>query len=221
MNEDKRSDSSSRDYAPGLPHDPSDLRGPEDSPNPPTEAQLRGNHAELVLLLGIISLFMCGPLGIVAWIMGNSDLKQIRSGLMSSRKIGTLKVGKALGIVGTCLLVATFVLVGLIVQHGVLDLSWTWTSTPLVPDQLVFAGEWVGKKGSRIAIRPNGYGDFRSRHSALSGGHVRIKDESLSIGLGGLWETWHINKRPYLENDVWKMELNHEEFVRRGEGYTA
>ncbi len=223
MNEDKSSDSSSRDCGSGFTTAPNDPWGPELSPGDHIGAapQLRSNHAELVLLLGIISLFMCGPLGIVAWIMGNSDLKRIRRGLMSSRKIGTLKVGKALGIVGTCLFAATFIFVGLIAQHRVQDLVWTWRSTPLRPDQLVFAGEWVGKTGTRIVIRPNGQGDFRSRHTALTGGHVRIEDESLSIGIAGLWETWHIDKRPYLENDVWRMELDHEVFVRRGEGYTA
>ena len=38
--------------------------------------------------------------------------------------------------------------------------------------------------------------------------------KSLSIGTLGCQETWHIDKRPHLENDVWIMELDNEVFVR-------
>ena len=169
MNEDRRVDPSPGDQGFGTvseqigvpavgPGHGSYLEPPENLP---------GNHADMVLFLGILSLFMCGPLGIIAWITGHSDLKKIRSGLMSPRRIGALKVGKAMGIVGTCLFVASFVIIGLIVQHGVTGLGFNWKSSPLRPHQLVFVGEWSGKKGTVIRIKANGRGDFRSYHSAL------------------------------------------------------
>jgi hypothetical protein len=182
---------------------------------------LQSNHAELVLFLGIVSLFMCGPLGIIAWVMGNSDLKKIRTGLMSPGKIGTLKVGKALGIIGTCLFAASFVIVGLIAHHGVTDLGFNWKSRPLPPQQYVFVGEWSGKKGTLIRIHASGRGDFKSERSSLVGGNVRIDDSNLSIGTMGLSKTWHIDKPPHLENSDWIMQLDNEEFVRGGEGHTV
>ena len=133
-------------------------------------------------------------------------------------EIGTLKVGKALGSVGTCLFVASFVIVGLIVQRGVTDLGFNWKSSSLSQDQLVFAGEWF-KKGTLIRIQPNGRGDFKSGHSSVTGGNVRIQERSLSIGTMGLSRTWHIDKPPHLENNSWIMELDNEVFVRREEGH--
>ncbi|MGO9571471.1 MAG: hypothetical protein ACLP5H_28445 [Desulfomonilaceae bacterium] len=221
MKEDKRVDPSSDDH--GLSSAPAPIDSSPVSvghgPHIETPPNLQSNHADLVLLLGIVSLFMCGPLGVIAWITGSSDLKKIRKGLMSPRKIGTLKVGKALGIIGTCLFAASFVIVGLIVQRGVTDLGFNWKSSPLPPDQLVFAGEWSGKKGTLIRIQPNGRGDFRSHHSSLTGGNVRIEERSLSIGTMGLSRTWRIDKHPHLEDGNWIMELDNEVFVRGGEGH--
>jgi len=221
MNEDKRVDPSSDDrgLSSASAQIDSTTAGLDHGPPVGTPPNLQSNHADLVLLLGIVSLFMCGPLGVIAWITGSSDLRKIRNGLMSPRKIGTLKVGKALGIVGTCLFVASFVIVGLIVQRGATDLGLTWKSSPLSPDQLVFAGEWSSKKGTLIRIQADGRGDFKSGHSSVTGGNVRIQERSLSIGTMGLSRTWHIDKPPHLENDSWTMELDNEVFVRRGEGH--
>ncbi len=223
MNEDKRIDTSS--YNSKVAEHPGQIgtpAGSTDQGSPVEEPpNLRGNHADLVLFLGIVSLFMCGPLGIVAWIIGSADLRKIRSGLMSPGKIGTLKVGKALGIIGTCLFAATFVVVGLIAHHGVTDFSFYWKSSPLPPHQFVFVGSWSGKKGTLIRIQPNGRGDFRSQYSSLMGGNVHIDDRSLSIGTMGLSRTWHIDKPPHLEDGNWIMELDNEEFVRGGEGHTV
>jgi hypothetical protein len=221
MNDQKRVDPSSDDHelssAPAQIHSPT--AGLDHAPPTGTSPNLQSNHADLVLLLGIVSLFMCGPLGVIAWITGSSDLRKIRNGVMSPRKIGTLKVGKALGMVGTCLFVASFVIVGLIVQRGVTDFGLIWKSSPLSPDQLVFAGEWSGKKGSLIRIQADGRGDFKSGHSYVTGGTVRIQEKSLSIGTMGLSRTWHIDKPPHLDNDSWIMELDNEVFVKRGEGH--
>lgn len=221
MSEDKRVDPSSDDHrlSSTAAQIGSPTAGLDHGPPIGTPPNLQSNHADLVLLLGIVSLFMCGPLGVIAWITGSADLRKIRNGLMSSRKIGTLKVGRALGIVGTCLFVASFVIVGLIAQRGVPDLGLTWKGSPLSPDQLVFAGEWSGKKGTLIRIQADGRGDFKSGHSSVTGGNVRIQDRSLSIGTMGLSRTWHIDKPPHLENDSWTMELDNEVFVRRGEGH--
>jgi len=47
---------------------------------------------------------------------------------------------------------------------------------------------------------------------------VHIHDSVLSIGLLGLYKTWHIKRTPYLENGVWKMLLDGETFSREAEG---
>jgi divalent metal cation (Fe/Co/Zn/Cd) transporter len=57
----------------------------------------------LILVLGILSLILCGVLGIFAWMMGKRDLALIRSGRMDKEGEALTKVGYILGIVGTIL----------------------------------------------------------------------------------------------------------------------
>ena len=58
-----------------------------------------------VLILGILSLVCCSPLGIVAFIMGNNALKEIdaQPGRYGNRQI--VQIGRILGIIGIVLLV--------------------------------------------------------------------------------------------------------------------
>lgn len=57
-----------------------------------------------VLVLGILSLLICQPLGIAAWIMGNSDLRAMREGRMDPSGESLTTAGKVCGIIGTILL---------------------------------------------------------------------------------------------------------------------
>jgi hypothetical protein len=58
-----------------------------------------------ILVLGILSLVCCSPLGIAAYLMGNTALKEIdaQPGRYSNRQI--VQIGRILGIVGMVLLV--------------------------------------------------------------------------------------------------------------------
>ena len=53
-----------------------------------------------VLILGILSLVCCGPLGIVAWLQGNTALREIdaQPGRYGNRQL--VQIGRILGIVG-------------------------------------------------------------------------------------------------------------------------
>jgi hypothetical protein len=62
---------------------------------------LQPHRATLVLLLGILSLIVCAPLGIAAWIMGSNDLAAMRSGRMDRSGESVTAVGQILGIIGT------------------------------------------------------------------------------------------------------------------------
>lgn len=58
-----------------------------------------------ILVLGILSLVCCSPLGIAAWLMGNSALKEIDAepGRYGNRQI--VQIGRILGIVGVVFMV--------------------------------------------------------------------------------------------------------------------
>ncbi len=180
------------------------------------------NRADLVLFFGILSLFLCGPLGVIAWLMGSSDLRKIRSGILPPVKVGTLKAGRTLGIIGTGLFAIALVLgvaaINLYVNWGPNGFEGFIRPDPLHPEHIAFAGEWYGNRGTLIRIRPDGSGDFRSKHTTVTGGRVSIDDDSLSIGLFGLAKTWHIDERPYVKDGLWIMKLDGEEFARKAQG---
>ena len=60
-----------------------------------------------VLILGILGIVCCSPLGIVAFFMGNTALKEIdaQPGRYGNRQI--VQIGRILGIIATVLLVLT------------------------------------------------------------------------------------------------------------------
>jgi hypothetical protein len=62
-----------------------------------------------VLILGILSLVCCSPLGIAAFVMGNNALKEIdaQPGRYGNRQI--VQIGRILGIIGMVFLALTLV----------------------------------------------------------------------------------------------------------------
>ena len=65
---------------------------------------MKPHRATLVLVLGILGLILCQILGVVAWIMGNNDLKAMDQGLMDPEGRSNTQVGRILGIIATVLL---------------------------------------------------------------------------------------------------------------------
>src|SRR5207249_7180801 len=64
---------------------------------------LQPHHGTLILVLGILSIVICGFLGPVAWVMGSNDLKEIRAGRMDPEGEGPANGGRVCGIIGTFL----------------------------------------------------------------------------------------------------------------------
>jgi hypothetical protein len=60
----------------------------------------------MILVLGILGLAMCPPLGIAAWFMADSDLEKMKNGNMESSGRDLTKAGRILGIIGTIYFVA-------------------------------------------------------------------------------------------------------------------
>ncbi len=80
---------------------------------------MKPHRATLILVLGILSLIVCQPLGIFAWIMGNADLKEMAAGTMDPSGKDTTNIGKILGIVAVALMVIGLVaVIGLTILGG-------------------------------------------------------------------------------------------------------
>lgn len=69
------------------------------------------SRATTILVLGILSLVVCGLLGPIAWYQGNQELQRIAGGAVDPSTQGTVNAGRICGIVGT-LLTAVGVVVG-------------------------------------------------------------------------------------------------------------
>ena len=63
----------------------------------------------IILVLGILSIVCCSPLGIAAFLMGNTALKEIDAapGRYSNRQL--VVIGRILGIIGIVFLVITII----------------------------------------------------------------------------------------------------------------
>src|SRR5438093_987641 len=56
-----------------------------------------------VLTLGILGLCVCFVCGIIAWVMGNTDLREMREGRMDRAGEGMTNAGRICGIIGVVL----------------------------------------------------------------------------------------------------------------------
>jgi hypothetical protein len=77
-------------------------------PNPyPAQQPSASNQAIMALVLGILGIFCsCGPLSIIAWILGTQELKAIAQGRSPAAGEGISKAAQILGILGTLIMVA-------------------------------------------------------------------------------------------------------------------
>jgi hypothetical protein len=79
---------------------------PPSSYPPPGQPHYGGGEhpqATTILVLGILGLVVCSPLGIAAWVMGKKALDEATA--MGASNTSTIKAGYICGIVASCLLI--------------------------------------------------------------------------------------------------------------------
>jgi uncharacterized membrane protein YidH (DUF202 family) len=79
---------------------------------------MQPHRGTLILVLGILGIVLCPICGIVAWVLGNADLKAIAAGQMDPAGEGTTKAGKICGIIATILMVVGVVVWVLLMVLG-------------------------------------------------------------------------------------------------------
>lgn len=72
---------------------------------PQQPVALKPHRGAAVLALGIIGIVLCFICGIIAWVMGQGDLREMKEGRMDPEGEGLTRAGMICGIVGTCLAV--------------------------------------------------------------------------------------------------------------------
>jgi hypothetical protein len=73
--------------------------GPQPSPPQP----LRPHRGGVVLALGILGIVVCFICGIIAWVMGNNDLRDMAAGRMDPAGRGLTQAGKICGMISVIL----------------------------------------------------------------------------------------------------------------------
>ena len=68
-----------------------------------TVQSLAPHRGVLILVLGILGIVCCFICGIVAWVMGNNDMREIDAGRMDPAGRGLTQAGKICGMVGVIL----------------------------------------------------------------------------------------------------------------------
>ena len=57
----------------------------------------------MILVFGILGLVLCVIFGIIAWVMGSSDLREMDAGRMDPSGRGMTQAGKICGMIGVIL----------------------------------------------------------------------------------------------------------------------
>jgi hypothetical protein len=70
---------------------------------PQNQQPLKPHRGVMVLVFGILGLVVCVILGIVAWVMGKNDLREMDAGLMDPAGRGLTQAGKICGMISVIL----------------------------------------------------------------------------------------------------------------------
>ncbi len=75
----------------------------------PAGQPVRPHRGAMVLVFGILGLVCCFILGIVAWVMGSGDLREMDAGRMDPSGRGLTQAGKICGIISVVLWLVSLV----------------------------------------------------------------------------------------------------------------
>ncbi len=91
----------------------------------PAGQPVRPHRGVMILVFGILGLVCCIIFGIVAWIMGNGDLKEMDAGRMDPSGRGLTQAGKMCGIISVVL--QFVILVISLLVFGIIGAGFTVT----------------------------------------------------------------------------------------------
>lgn len=84
-----------------------------------TQQTLRPHRGTVILVLGILGIVCCFICGIIAWVMGSNDLKEMSAGRMDATGQGLTQAGKICGMISVILQILGFVLWFLLMGLGI------------------------------------------------------------------------------------------------------
>jgi len=82
---------------------------------PVSQQPQQPHRGTLILVLGILGIVCCLICGIIAWVMGNGDLKEMDAGRMDSSGRGLTQAGKICGMISVIWLLVCIAIAGCMV----------------------------------------------------------------------------------------------------------
>jgi len=86
----------------------------------PAQPGLQPHRGAVILVLGILGLILCFICGIIAWVMGNTDLREMREGRMDPSGMGLTNAGRICGMISVILAIVGFIFGVLLMVGGIL-----------------------------------------------------------------------------------------------------
>jgi hypothetical protein len=86
-----------------------------------TQQTVRPHRGGLILALGILGLVCCFICGIIAWVMGSNDLKEMAAGRMDPSGQGMTQAGKICGMISVILQIVGLVIWLLFMSLGIVS----------------------------------------------------------------------------------------------------
>jgi hypothetical protein len=80
---------------------------------------MKPHRGALILTFGILGLVCCVLFGVAAWVMGNTDLREMQAGQMDPAGQGITQAGKICGIVSVAILAVAIVVYGVLLMLGI------------------------------------------------------------------------------------------------------
>jgi uncharacterized membrane protein YidH (DUF202 family) len=93
----------------------------DDYDDAPSRRRVEPHRGVMILVFGILGFVVCVIFGIIAWVMGKSDLDKMKRGVMDREGETLTKVGYILGMISTILFIVVilfYVVIFMIVLGG-------------------------------------------------------------------------------------------------------
>lgn len=85
---------------------------------------MKPHRGTLILVLGILGIVTCFPLGIAAWVMGRKDLREMDAGAMDPAGRGQTNAGRICGMIATLIGGIAFALAIIVMVLSALFYTW-------------------------------------------------------------------------------------------------
>jgi hypothetical protein len=82
---------------------------------------MKAHRSGMVITFGILGIICCFPFGIAAWIMGGSDLEDMRRGRMDDSGQDATKIGRILGMVSVGLAIFSIIYMLTFGRQSIMD----------------------------------------------------------------------------------------------------